>query len=83
VLGRGLADESRRADHGFADPSARVRLLPEQFLALEHDPDGERDERDRAHPDSHVDQQQLASDDPADKNPDSDDNQGGTEPDHL
>jgi hypothetical protein len=58
-------------------------LFGEQFLALEHDPDGERDQCGRAQADRHIDKQQLASDDTADKHPDSTDDQHSAEPDHL
>jgi hypothetical protein len=58
-------------------------LLPEQFLALEHHADGERQQRGRADPDRHIDEQQLAGDDPADKNRNRDSHQAGAKPDHL
>jgi hypothetical protein len=58
-------------------------LLPEQLLTPERHPDGERDQRCRAHPDRHVDEQQLAGDDSGDKNDDGDSHQAGAEPDHL
>jgi len=61
----------------------RLRLLSEQFLALEHDPDGERDQRGRGHADRDVHQRQLAGCHPADENPDGGHDQHGAEPDHL
>jgi hypothetical protein len=79
-----LADGSELASANTrGNGRRRSPLLPEQFLALEHDPDGERDQRDRAQADRHVDKQQLAGGDPANEHPDGDDDQPGAEPDHL
>jgi hypothetical protein len=57
--------------------------VPEKLVSLECDPDGQHDQSCRAQRDRRVDQHQCAGDDPADKNPDSDDDQRSAEPDHL
>jgi hypothetical protein len=55
-----------------ADGGRRWPLLPEQFLALDERPDGQGEQRERAHADRHVHHQQPASGHPVAKNPDGD-----------
>jgi hypothetical protein len=57
--------------------------VPEQFIPLEHNPDRQRHQRNRAQDDRHVHQREFAGSDSGDQNPDSDDDQRSAEPDHL
>jgi hypothetical protein len=73
---------SRSRSPGAPHAETRFRV-PEQFVSLERDPYRQGDQRRRAQRDRYVDQHQGAGSDPADENPDSDDDQRSAEPDHL
>jgi hypothetical protein len=57
--------------------------LPEELFALEHHADGKYHQRDRAHHNRNVDEQQFAGSNATNQHSDGSHDQRGAEPDHL
>jgi hypothetical protein len=80
----GLTGDGARRHRARARAGGHESLsLTEKLLAPEYHSDGESHQRDGAHHDRDVNDQQLAGGDASNKHPDGDRDKRGAEPDHL